>query len=103
MKLKLEIVFSMQSLIQHAQLQTRTKLCPKTNVTLLQSPLSQLSAPCQHHPPTVKALQTTKITKLSLVFLPSMVCKVNIHPALPGKGLGTPRLNSFVLTIRVLI
>ena len=51
-KLELEIVFSMQSLTQHAQLQSRIKLGPKTNVTLLQSPLSQLSASRQHHPPT---------------------------------------------------
>ena len=47
-KLKLEIVFLMQSRI----LQLRTKLGPKTKVTLLKSSLSQLSAPRQHHPPT---------------------------------------------------
>ena len=53
-----------------------SKIEDKTNVTLLQSPLSQLLLHANTtHPPTIKVLQTAKAAKLGPVSLPSMVFK----------------------------
>ena len=64
------------------------------------------------HPPTIKALQTTKITKLGVLSLPPLALnripqcqnwKDNKYFDFPGNNPGSSERNSEVLTIRSLL